>query len=414
MSERARGGGSNDLGQYFTPRKIIKLLVSLADYKGRKTVYDPFCGTGGILCEFFTQWHSAVGDTAKKFGADRLFGSELSKPVAGLATMNMVLAGDGHSNIIAVDSLAKSNTYMQRDEQFHRVITNIPFAPKTPADVPTRYFALSHDGSDVANFVEHCINRCKSGGRIVLIVGRGFLTEKNSVNFRKRLLENHDVLAIYDLYSGIFAPYTQVHSCLFVIDKTPPQEGKSIDFFPIKDDADIETASKRHNADVRYRHGYYKVPQKRILNNKLCDLRGRVYAAKPIAPKIQCRIKDLVDFLPAPNTKFSGKIPAGLKKMTTPNSIEEGMRLTETKSKKQVEKGYGSFVHKLQEGAIVVSRLTTKRAAKASRYFGSAMVGDGAGHLTTGVYYMFVPQNPNHTLYELYPLSNTQRTDIVA
>ena len=46
-------GQKKDLGQYFTPRHIVDFLVKLADPKPHETIYDPFCGTGGILIKVF-------------------------------------------------------------------------------------------------------------------------------------------------------------------------------------------------------------------------------------------------------------------------------------------------------------------------------------------------------------------------
>lgn len=185
LSERARGGTTNDLGQYFTPENIIDLIYALSDYTTGKTIYDPFCGTGGILNAFFlrnTQNRRARIDLAteekRKFGRNYLFGSEITSAVALLARMNMVLSGDGHANIENVDSLSEQNRYIAEDRKFDIVATNIPFDPKTPYDIKKNYLKLSNTASDVANFIEHCVNRCKVGGRVVLIVGKGCLNRR--------------------------------------------------------------------------------------------------------------------------------------------------------------------------------------------------------------------------------------------
>ena len=44
---------NNDLGEYFTPRHIVKAIVNLVNPKFKETIYDPFCGTGGFLTEAF-------------------------------------------------------------------------------------------------------------------------------------------------------------------------------------------------------------------------------------------------------------------------------------------------------------------------------------------------------------------------
>ncbi len=121
---------------------------------------------------------------------------------------------------------------------------------------------------------------------------------------------------------------------------------------------------------------------------------------------------NLVDYIPSSKTVKRGVLPHGLRKVTTPNSINDGIHLIESRSNKQVEKGYGAFICELQKNAIVVSRITNKRIAQASRYFGSAQVGDAAGNLITKEYYQFIPKDQHHALYILYHLRTAQCQDI--
>ena len=186
LSERARGGTTNDLGQYFTPKNIISLLYTLSGYEKNMTVYDPYCGTGGILVEFFLEnTNSLSAEDKNNFGKKYLYGSEITPAVSMLAKMNMILVGDGHSNIEEVDSLSSENKYVHENTQFDIVATNIPFAPITPQDAPQEYLKMSSTSSSLSHFIEHCINRCKVGGRIVLIAPKGFLTEKQSSEFKR-------------------------------------------------------------------------------------------------------------------------------------------------------------------------------------------------------------------------------------
>lgn len=408
LSERARGGTSNDLGQYFTPRCLIELIYSLSDYKKDKRVYDPYCGTGGVLCEFFIK-QDLADEEKSKFAKNFLFGSEISKEVTNLARMSMVIAGDGHGNINSIDSLLKTNPHI--DKEFDIVATNMPFDPKVPDNgVPNNYFSLAHDGTDIAKFIEHCIKRCAVRGKIILIVGKGFLTEKKSTAFRKRLLREYNVEAIYDLYSGAFAPYTPVFSCLLVINKkSPPLQARQIDYFPIKDSKSIQVAIANHSDSKRYEKGYYKVPISEILASEECDLRGRIYEPRR-KKRTQCRIKDLVDYLEVP--EYVGKIPPNTQKMTTPNAIEDGIYMIQTKSNKQVSEGFGSFKFPIQKNAIIVARITNKRVAHCQRYLGSAMICGNAHGLVTSEYYQLLPENSTHLYYILYHMRNKKFQEI--
>lgn len=396
LSERARGGRTNDLGQYFTPKKVIKLVYALSQFKDGDEVYDPYCGTGGILIEFFLANSRGLGvDDKKRFGEKRLYGSEITLPVAMLAKMNLIIAGDGHSNIESGDSLSKGNKYNKDKKRFDIVATNIPFVPETPSDVESDYFPLSRTSSCISNFIEHCVNRCKRDGRIVLIAPKGFLTEQASAEFRKNLLKKHRLEAVYFLYDGIFNPYTPSHSCLLVVSKKRPAE--YIDFFSVKEDSDISTAMQYHRSHSKYDKGFYRISVQDILSDPNCDLRGKKYQAR----KGELKLADLADYVDrVKSASFEGK-----KKMTTPNSIQEGIKMIGTKANKQVDDGAGSFLYEIQKGAIVIARITNKRV-DGGRYLGSALAGDDYGNLITGEYHQIIPKNPKDTYFILHWIRN--------
>ena len=400
LSERARGGGTNDLGQYFTPKKIIQLIYTLSNYSCGKTVYDPYCGTAGILSEYFLESTDQMQENEKKeFGKKFLFGTEITGPVSLLAKMNMVLVGDGHTNIETIDSLIKNNKYIKNNTKFDIVATNIPFAPNTPEekDMEKDYLRLSKTSSSISNFIEHCINRCKPQGRIVLIVGKGFLTENASREFRKKLLEEYNLEGVYLLYDGVFAPYTEVFSCILVINKSTPT--KYVDFFSIQNDENIKTLKKYFNGNNRYENGIYRIENKRILETNNIDLRGKKYIQNDANG---LRLRDLVNYVDSKDTELKN-IPKGLKKLTTPNSIQDGTALCDTKSTK-LKKGdgekYNSFCCKLEKDAIVIAKISNKRVAD-GRYLGSALVGNDFGNLITKEYHQIIPKNKKDLYYIL-------------
>ena len=118
----------NDLGEYFTPRHIVKLIVDLIDPKYGETVYDPCCGTGGFLIEAFHHIarKTQSNATTRKFLENHtIFGRELTG-TARTAKMNMILAGDGHTNIVQQDALKDPV-----EGKFDVVLTNFPFSQTT-------------------------------------------------------------------------------------------------------------------------------------------------------------------------------------------------------------------------------------------------------------------------------------------
>jgi len=104
----------NDLGEYFTPRHIVKFMIKilnevmkdrwLTNNKGEVMKYiDPTCGTGGFLINIFKQLRKEIMEDEKLMPiikSKSVWGVELSKRTSEIAKMNMILAGDGHTNII--------------------------------------------------------------------------------------------------------------------------------------------------------------------------------------------------------------------------------------------------------------------------------------------------------------------------
>ena len=116
------------LGQYFTPRPLVQLMLHLGNYKQiinnvlagmQFKVLDPACGTGGFLVysmnlcikeieekEKNHEIHKTLAEKIiKQLKRDTFYGYDAYEGVASSAKMNMIIAGDGHTNIQCDDSL---------------------------------------------------------------------------------------------------------------------------------------------------------------------------------------------------------------------------------------------------------------------------------------------------------------------
>ena len=99
------------------------MMAVLLDPQIGEKIYDPFCGTGGMLIECY-KWirkNITKKKDITKLNKKTLFGNDISFGTSQLAKMNMVLIGDGHSNISKKDSLDSPI-----DSQYDCLITNIP------------------------------------------------------------------------------------------------------------------------------------------------------------------------------------------------------------------------------------------------------------------------------------------------
>ncbi len=92
---RNYGGAETDFGEYFTPRHIVKTMVKILNPQYGETVYDPFCGTGGMLIESFRHIRKRMPHsfhTLKKLKNKTVYGTEITT-MERIAKMNMILVG---------------------------------------------------------------------------------------------------------------------------------------------------------------------------------------------------------------------------------------------------------------------------------------------------------------------------------
>ena len=228
----------NDLGEYFTPRHIVKLMVELVDPRYGETIYDPCCGTGGFLIYAFEHIKRKILPTeeAMDFLRNRtVFGRELTG-TAKIAKMNMILTGDGHTNIVQTDSLKQPV-----GEKYDVVLTNYAFSQKT--DFAGYYGLRNRDANPV--FLQHVINALKPGGRAAVVVPDGVLFDEKSqyLAVRQNLLRHCNVQAVIKLHRFVFKPYAGQPTSIVLFQKGRVTK-QVLWFFGIENDGYKKTSSK--------------------------------------------------------------------------------------------------------------------------------------------------------------------------
>jgi type I restriction-modification system DNA methylase subunit len=204
-----------DFGEYFTRRHythiLCKLLLRDEEYfnKDRKfKLLDPACGTGGFLTEGFkilkstyTRTNTFKKDARKFLEEECFYGIDVKKENISRTKLNMFLVGDGHTNMIDVDTL-------QRDfkgEQWDYIITNPPYGAGT---IKAETSAVSSNRTEIA-FLCKIMALLKDGGKACVILPDGVLENPSLLKLRKEILEQCTVPAIVSLPKFAFAPYTK-------------------------------------------------------------------------------------------------------------------------------------------------------------------------------------------------------------
>lgn len=219
----------SELAQYFTPRHIVRTMVELTDPSLGQKVYDPFCGTGGMLIQAFkhiSKNTKICNDRTEERKRQKLlkertiYGGDISRVVQA-AKMNMILAGDGHSNIRRGSSL-DVDTKGKHDA----VITNIPFM------------------DDEILCFRHCMDAVKNKlrGRICIIVPERFLDDARSdyVDLREELLHEWEIKRVVSLPREVFRGITSAKTSIIFAEYRGGDISKSkkvsIPYFKVEND----------------------------------------------------------------------------------------------------------------------------------------------------------------------------------
>lgn len=381
-----KGGGTNDLGQYFTPPPVVSAICAMADMSKSDSVYGPFCGTGGILVSAFKavqQKEKLAAAEAKQYGGKNLFGTEISASAALVAKMNMVLAGDGHTNIHAGDSLnVANNVFIKDGRRFDFVITNMPFKPhKSDSADDADYYQMSGGCPPICNCVEHCINRTKPGGKLFIVAPQGILSNlKKPAFFRETVLGKYRLDAVIQLPEKSFAPYNASDASILCMTNLPPEEDGVIRFRAAETMGDLADAAAEYGSG-RFAK-FEAVKTSRIAANKHILIPGQY------PPKPKHRIGDFAGV--ADNRAIKTNNAGGRKMMEVPS--DRSIRIIPCRPKK----GGETYKHPLQKGAVVVKNIINKRKHEAPSVGVGIVDEDSEGHLVTQEYHQLIPKNPAH------------------
>jgi type I restriction enzyme M protein len=220
------------LGQYFTPRPLVELMIAmigdgtivdavLANKKPR--VLDPACGTGGFLV--YGMRHSladltrrmsdgTISPRAYKTAKRRImgevfYGSEATSGVACAAKMNMIIAGDGHTNIRAENSLARAaENWSPIGPPCDIILTNPPFGTSETQSLTANDMSLCPiPGSKGQHlFLQRMVLATTPGGDICTVIDEGVLNTESMRDLRTWLMKQCQVVAIVRLPDETFKP----------------------------------------------------------------------------------------------------------------------------------------------------------------------------------------------------------------
>jgi type I restriction enzyme M protein len=216
-------------GEFYTPRSVVRLMVDILEPRDAETIYDPACGTGGMLLAVVEHVREAGGDPRTLFG--KLFGQEKNLTTSSVARMNLLLHGVEDFRIERGDTLRRpSFTSAGQLRRFDLVIANPPFSLKGwgrevwENDPWGRAFAgLPTDKSGDFAWVQHMVHSmAPERGRMAVVLPQGALFRGGvEGRIRQHLLEHDLVEAVIGLAPNLFYG-TGLAACILVLRRTKP------------------------------------------------------------------------------------------------------------------------------------------------------------------------------------------------
>jgi len=213
----------NKAGEFYTPRSVVRLMTNILDPKEGETIYDPACGTGGMLLEAVNHVREAGGSVKLLLG--KLYGQEKNLTTSGIARINLFLHGVEDFQIVRGDTLREPAFYVgDRLAQFDCVIANPPFSlerwgedlwvndpyGRNFAGVPPR------KSGDYA-WVQHMISSmAPATGRMAVVLPHGALFRMGiEGKMRRKILEMDLLEAVIGLGPNLFYG-TGLAACILV------------------------------------------------------------------------------------------------------------------------------------------------------------------------------------------------------
>ncbi len=226
----------NKAGEFYTPRSIVRMMVEILDPKEGESIYDPACGTGGMLLAAIEHVERKGGDPRTFFG--KIYGQEKNLTTSSVARMNLVLHGIEDFQVAREDTL-RSPAFSDGAgglASFDCVIANPPFSLKEwgrevwESDPWGRaQFGLPPDSYGDYAFVQHMIASMapNRNSRMAVVLPQGALFRKSAEGkIREALLKKDLIEAVIGLAPNLFYG-TGLAGCVVILRRKKPPKRKN-------------------------------------------------------------------------------------------------------------------------------------------------------------------------------------------
>ncbi|NCS94920.1 MAG: SAM-dependent DNA methyltransferase [Leptospira sp.] len=234
--------------EFYTNRTVVQLMTQLMNPQPGESVYDPTCGSGGLLLNCALE----LKRQGKEYRTLKLFGQEINLMTSSIARMNMFLHGIEDFSIKRGDTL-KEPLFVENDrlKKFNVILANPPYSIKRwdrkmfESDPYGRNtLGTPPQGCADYAFQQHIIQSLdRENGRSVVLWPHGVLFRDQEKDMRKKLIEMDLVEAVIGLGPNLFYN-SPMESCLLICrtNKKPNQRNKIL-FINAVNDVKAETGT---------------------------------------------------------------------------------------------------------------------------------------------------------------------------
>lgn len=221
--------------EFYTNRTVVTLMTMILDPQPQESIYDPTCGSGGMLLEAVNY----LKRNNKEFRSLKLYGQERNAITSGIARMNMFLHGIEDFKIVKGDTLEEP-AFLKEDklQTFNCILANPPYSiskwnyESWNSDPYGRniYGSPPRGRADYA-FLQHIVSSLdKKNGRAAILFPHGVLFRDGEGELRKKMVEDDKLEAVIGLGPNLFYN-ASMEACIVVLNANKKLERKKKVFF---------------------------------------------------------------------------------------------------------------------------------------------------------------------------------------
>lgn len=245
-----------DKNQAFTPNHIAHFMCKVANVCKTSRILDPTCGSGTFLVQAMTMALNMCETEAERneIKTNQIYGIEADPNVFGLSTTNMLIHGDGNSNIRCC-SCFDVETWIKNNAKADVVLMNPPYnasKDQVTSDFAKKYGKSTTDPSKGLFFVQYIADTVGKGRLVTLLpMSCAIGTSGIIADIKEQLLDKHTLDAVFSFPAEMFYPGASAVACCIVLDLGRPHSDDKETFFGYFKDDGFEKRKGVGRVDIK-------------------------------------------------------------------------------------------------------------------------------------------------------------------